>query len=52
MCPECGSTKIVHIRGIKDFWLCFKCHTRLYPTKQTKEVPDGLPVIRKEATGG
>jgi hypothetical protein len=28
-CCICGSDKVFHIGGIKDFWLCFKCHTKL-----------------------
>jgi hypothetical protein len=36
-CCICGSNKVYHIGGIKDFFLCFKCHTRLIVKKEERK---------------
>jgi hypothetical protein len=35
-CCICGGDEVIHIGGIKDFWLCFKCHTRLIVVEEKK----------------
>jgi ribosomal protein L37AE/L43A len=35
-CPVCGSNRVVHITGVKDYWQCFKCKSILVVKQEEK----------------